>query len=298
MMTLFRMVRLGTAITLSLTMSGQFAGAEFAGSSNYVLSGDCKPISNLTVTIRATQDIVGPKGLGFQLNATAPTVEAGKFTWQQYMMGIGPQNGINYAIQDWYTISGQTGNQTLFVPSKYIWPMPNVTLPKDYSLTISLWNSGDNVIGATFMVQNKDGLVVPPIEAVPMIWIKGALESRFDPVYAFQLNLVGPTGGENLSQGAGWISYTASTPLTVSTGYPKNSKGSCVAVTWITGENSNVIYSPVTSRPNNTFRQTFWVPQQPMTNPTNSGAPVCRGFDPSTNLCITGGHDINDQAPK
>src|ERR1700687_2212469 len=44
----------------------------FGGNHNYILSSDCKPMTDISVTIHATQKIVGPKGLGVQLNANSP----------------------------------------------------------------------------------------------------------------------------------------------------------------------------------------------------------------------------------
>jgi hypothetical protein len=281
----------------------QSGGAPFVGGNNHVVSNSCEPIKDLKVTIHATQDIVGPLGLGFQLNATAPTPT--KYDqehphgptpgWQQYMIGIGPQPGINFAIQLWPL--NFKGNSLLFIPSTVFYSGVGIVLPKNYTLTITLANSGDDVVAAIFSVQ--DGSGKPPTTIpVPLVLLPGAHRI----VTAFQMNLVGPTGGDVLSQGAGWIKYSASTPLTASNkDYPGNYPA-CIATNTLTGENSNMAYDPIVKGADNTLIQSFYVPQRPGSDWGGplSNAPVCVAplkYDYQQQRCSTGGTDVNDQAP-
>jgi hypothetical protein len=77
---------------------------------------------------------------------------------------------------------------------------------------------------------------------------------QFAPINAFQVNLVGPINADSavLSAGAGTITYSARTPLTV-----QNSVPTCTASQFGTGETANSFYGPLDAGPSNLITQTF-----------------------------------------
>jgi hypothetical protein len=232
----------------------------FGGNHNYILSNDCKPVTDISVTIRATQTIVGPKGLGVQLNANSPPPPPGaapKDTpagWQQYMMGIGYRPAFNWVIQNWGSsgILYQEGDP-------YLVPMRNVIWPAGYTLTIALRNDPKgNITGAEFVVADDRGHVLK--RASKMLQdFHGFSKVYLAPINAFQLNLVGPTGGEVLSSGEGTITYAASTPMTVANHFPKTADNQFCVTRLFTAEKANTIYGELPAGPAKTFTQTFSV---------------------------------------
>jgi hypothetical protein len=77
---------------------------------------------------------------------------------------------------------------------------------------------------------------------------------QFAPVNAIQLDLVGPINSDSavLSAGAGSITYSARTPLTV-----QNSIPSCTASQLGTAETATSFYGPLDAGPSNSITQTF-----------------------------------------
>jgi hypothetical protein len=235
----------------------------FGGNHNYILSNDCMPITDLSVTIHATQKIVGPKGLGVQLNANSPasppstSPKDAPAGWQQYMMGIGYRPAFNWAIQNFGTsgILYQGGDPHLVSMRNVIWPV-------GYTLKISLRNDPKgNVIGAEFVVEDERGHVLNRASKTLQDF-HGFSKAYLAPINAFQLNLVGPTGGEVLSSGAGTITYAASTPMTVANHFPKTGDNTfCVATRVFTAEKANTVYGELPAGPAKTFTQSFGVAQ-------------------------------------
>jgi hypothetical protein len=233
----------------------------FGGNHNYILSSDCKPITDVSVTVHATQKIVGPKGLGVQLNANSPPPPPGASPkdapagWQQYMMGIGYRPAFNWAIQNFGSsgILYQGGDP-------YLVPMRNVIWPAGYTLKISLRNDPKgNVTSAEFVVEDDRGHLLNRASKTLQDF-HGFSKAYLAPINAFQLNLVGPTGGEILSSGAGTITYAASTPMTVANHFPKTGDNSfCVASRVFTAEKANTVYGELPAGPTKTFTQTFGV---------------------------------------
>ncbi|MBB5343679.1 hypothetical protein [Tunturibacter empetritectus] len=84
---------------------------------------------------------------------------------------------------------------------------------------------------------------------------------QFAPINAFQVNLVGPINSDSavLSSGAGTITYSAVTPLTVQNSFP-----SCTASQFGTAETANSFYGSLDAGPSNLITQTFSTSAQPM----------------------------------
>jgi hypothetical protein len=233
----------------------------FGGNRNYILSSDCKPMTDVSVTVHATKQIVGPKGLGVQLNANSlplPSPNAppkdSPAVWQQYMMGIGYRPAFNWALQNW----GAHG--MLFGGGEpYLVPMRNVTWPAGYTLRISLKNDPKgNVTGAEFFVEDNRGKILNHA-AKALQDLHGFSKANLAPINAFQLNLVGPTGGEALSSGAGTITYSASTPMTVAKDFPKTADNKSCAAQVFTAEKANTVYGELPAGPTKSFTQTFGI---------------------------------------
>jgi hypothetical protein len=222
--------------------------------SNYLLSSDCNPLIDLSVTIKVTEDIVwqssdGPtEGFGFQLNAYAPSGDLSGY--QQYLIYLGDTELMG-GIDNWGP-NGQLIND--FFP---LTSLPSVTLPAGYALQISLQNDGDgNVTGATYNVFDNQGNTQASVQQ-DLLSQGGVTPADLAPIVAFELDFVGPINGESavLSSGAGWIAYKAASPLTVLSQEPP-----CANSGVVTAETANSFYSwmpaAITS---NSFIQYFGV---------------------------------------
>ena len=130
--------------------------------------------------------------------------------------------------------------------------MPNLTVPAGYQLTISLENdqNGD-VTGVTYVVIDKSGRT---LANVSQNLLSLATPADLAPIIGFELNLVGTANGMSsvLSSGAGTITYTASSVLTV-----LNQEPACAESVYITAETANSFYSELPPTWSNTFTQSF-----------------------------------------
>ena len=253
------------------------AQVPLGGNVNYIFSGDCKPIIGLSVTVTAKDEIVGPEGLGVQLNADSPPPppgtppSSGPAVMQQYMSGIGVNPAFNWAIQN-FAVKGRlfAGNDTELLP------MGNsVNWPRGYSVTISLTNDAKGrITGEDVTIKNGRGVVLKRAN-VALSSIQGFTDADLAPIYAFQLNLVGPVGGQVLSQGTGTIMYSATSKLAAGTQYP-----SC-SVHVGTQETANTSYGRLPTRPATRFTQTFEI-IAPKPAPTR----IAHGACPSS--CVPG----------
>jgi len=225
--------------------------------SNYILYSNCNPLINLSVTIDVTEDIVsesasGPViGFGFQLNAYSPPNETSAF--QQYLIALWstPSGGgeLVGGVDNW-PVSGAN----IINDFPYLTPLPSTTLPAGYQLTISLENDENgNVTGANYVVIDDSGNTLASLP-LNLLSIAGVTPDFLAPIVAFELNFVGPINGESavLSSGAGTITYTASSLLTV-----LNQEPVCTESGYITAETANSFYSDLPSTSGSTFTQSF-----------------------------------------
>jgi hypothetical protein len=128
----------------------------------------------------------------------------------------------------------------------------------------TLQQSDGSVIGATYTVTDNNGTVsMKTIDLYSLPLVAGGAVTGFylAPIASFTLNLVGPERLEIavLSSGAGTITYTASTPLTVLDSVPQ-----CNEFSELTGEQANTVYSQLPAGPANTFTQSFSLTQTPL----------------------------------
>jgi hypothetical protein len=232
--------------------------------SNYILYSYCKPLIDLTITISVTQDIVWQSaslagGFSFQLNAYSPKNELS--AWQQYVIVfLGSINSINFpgfgkligAVDNW-PMSGDNIINDFFDLTAT--PMAEM-IPAGYRLKISLQNDATgNITGATYVIIDDQGRGLANVTKI-LTSISGVTSADLAPIIAFELNLVGPVNGERsvLSSGAGTITYTSSSELTVLSYEP-----SCAESGYVTAETANSFYGVLSATPSTIFTQSFHV---------------------------------------
>jgi hypothetical protein len=223
---------------------------------NYTLTNACKPVENLTVSLKVTQDMMAlvtggyynvnfPNGgFALQLNA-APPIGTG-FQWLQY--GIIVEGGQALGFTQYWNPEGiNEHNQPAIVN------LPSDTIAAGSALTIHLGNdSSGNVNSITYSVTDPTGhqsvLAMPlPLYSNPSYSNNG--QPALVPIEAFQVNVVGPIDIENseFSSGAGDLTYQVSSgSLTV-----QSSPSQCPSVyeSWEqggTGESANTLYGYIT----------------------------------------------------
>jgi len=250
------------------------------GRSNYFLSSECKPVRGLSVAIKVTQDIVADFGFSFQLNAYSP--QGANSKWQQYCVGFdtskGPAPQLVGSIDNWPAkgFDDLTGDLINHFVHLLTLPGPKRVLPAGYEITINLANdSNGNISGVTFIVTDNKGKVtkIPPI-ALTSLSIDRHPSQRITaaelaPIYAFQLNLVGFTNAQitYLTAGAGIITYSAKSPLTVLSKVP-----ACAgAQGTVTLEQANSVYGELPTTPSAQITQSFGTTVRPL---YTSGGPV------------------------
>jgi Hemopexin len=226
--------------------------------SNYIFSGDCKPLLDVTVTIDLTQHIAllgnGPpsddlssvSGYGWQLNCFSPTHETDVI--QQYVIQL--VDGHLYGtVNNWKNAHEALVNQwqlLLFFID---------TVPAHWKLRIALRNDDPgNVTGVTFTVRNGEGETVA--ESDMALTDIGVPAHDLAPIVAFELDFVGPANGESaeLFLGAGTITYTARSELTAMASRPP-----CAESDLNTEETANTVYGLLPPNPATWFQQSFKV---------------------------------------
>lgn len=226
-------------------------GAGLGSNSNYFLY-NCGNILNLSVTINVTEDIVGSDGFGFQVNAYSAASDYDGA--QQYVMTVRPDGTLYAAVDNWQNGSTQLINDFVSIAT-----LPGAKLPAGYSLTIGLQNDPNGIVtGATYTATDNNGNAVgnTSIELLSLNLVGGGPVTAADlaPIVAFQMNFVdwANGGSTTLSSGAGEVTYTSTSPLTVG-----NTEPGCVDWNYGTVETANSIYGPMPVGPSDTFTQSF-----------------------------------------
>jgi hypothetical protein len=243
-------------------------GAGLKSNHNYYLYNDGNPILGLVVTIELTKDIVCDDiGFHVQLNANAPL--GSQTHWQQYVMGFNPDfkdhgrsvgpvvgSSIEYFAKP---NSFDTGHKDPpnAAPLRHL---PDAhTLPAGAKFIIAIKYEGNDVSGAEFTYVEKDGKerhswVIPVPPPVPPYPAPAVPKSVRAPIVAFQVDIVGRSGGDSavMKSGEGTITYSSSGPMTVVARKPP-SEGA------ITAEKANSAYGELPVGPSQTFTQTFTV---------------------------------------
>ena len=254
-------------------------GGGLAGNSNYwITAADPTastglPITGLNISIAVTQDLHIPNGMSIQLNGwSAPD---SNIVWQQYGFSVTPPS-LGWGIENWPTsaygaLLGLPSGGSLNFPGSLEPSLPTVPygsgiLPAGYTLDIVFQEDANgNIPGTTYIVTDLCGNTssIGPVEIVGTSLApsggQGTIpESALAPIYGLQLNLVNMPGSTFIfSSGAGTITYIANEPL-----YVSNSQPSWTAAQGIvTGENSDIAYSELSSTPSSTIVQQFGLAQ-------------------------------------
>ena len=238
--------------------------------SNYLIYNDCDPITGLSVTVEVTKDIKTDIGFSIQLNAYSP--QDANCVWQQYIMIFNTSNGsplrILQMVDNWpsdsfrQSLNLPTGSDLINTHGQLMLTLPGATLPAGYKFTISLTNDKDhNVNGVTYLIVDDKGKSTKADIHLESLFVnhtspaKPITSDDLAPINVFELNLVGPTNGKatHFSAGAGSITYSASSPLTVLSKKPS----CCAAQSTFTKESGNSVYGTLFAGPSQTFTQTF-----------------------------------------
>jgi hypothetical protein len=235
-------------------------------------SGGCANLLNVSVTIVVTKAIVwastgpstppgapfAPPGFSFQLNCYSPTQKSPNLlypAWQQYIINLWSGQLLG-AINTWHTFS----TPVIFPGGEYTTPLgpilPSNTIPADYTLTITLGNDSSGNVNTVTWVVNGTSYTTSPATIPGLLATKGLSATDVAPIVAFTLDLIGPVNGESavLTSGAGTITYSATSPLTVTNAEPTQ----CVEqLTGFTLETATTSYGVLPANPGNPFSQTF-----------------------------------------
>jgi len=252
----------------------------FGSSSNYFIGCNGETLTNLTITINISEDIVPlvsatkakqPHSplLNFQINCYSGLGE--NSVWQQYIFTLSAtETGgkLTALIENWpsaaYAAIIGTGSSD-FIKSTYSDNLANnqpealldsPVLLKNSQLNVTLGtDGGGNVTSATFnaydpagnqLFQNLNTIQIfdlfkrPPNKTTPPV---KAGQNDVSPVVAVEVNIVGGNEGTTvLSSGAGTITYFAAQPL-----YSLTQAPDWVAYGGGTYETANSVYSSLPS---------------------------------------------------
>jgi hypothetical protein len=276
-------------------------GGGLGSNNNYFMysptASGCANLLNVSVTIQVTEEIIwqstgaappgcppapatGTPGLSFQLNCysatTASSSNPGYPAWQQYIINLWGKQLLG-AINTWHTFS----SVVIFPSSEYTTPLGS-GVPTAGNLPVGTYeiilgnDSSGNVNSVSWVVNGVKYTTSPP--GIPaLLTANGLPGTDIAPIIAFTLDLVGPVNAESavLSSGAGIITYSASSPLTVTNAEP----ALCVAdITGFTCERATSSYGELPANPGNPFAQTFAVSATTPLLRRPRGRPLIRGI--------------------
>jgi hypothetical protein len=229
---------------------------ELVSNHNYFLEENGNSILGLSVTVTIDADLISSSnGWSIQLNGYSP---AGNVNgWQQYVVYASPSSSQLVArIDNW----DQSLNE-LVRADVNLTSLPSSTLPSGYAIRIALSNdSSGNITGAAYSASDNNGkslgaVTINIVGQTLRTTKKPATAANLAPIRAFQLNVVGDYGGARatLTSGSGWITYAASSPLSLIDSAPSyvNDTGT------FTAETANLIYGPMPAITSNAVTQAF-----------------------------------------
>jgi hypothetical protein len=230
-------------------------GPGLGSNSNYIFYDNGKTLTNVSVTIQITEDLVSSNGFGFQLNAYSPNPTENTCDFQQFGVAVA-SNALLAFINTWSEKNGILSNEN---PWPTLQSLQSNKLAAGYQLTITLQNDAKtgNVTGCTFNVVDNNGVAQPGLTlsllSLPHATTK-VTQADLAPIVAFELDLVGPFNSEHasLTSGQGTLTLSATNDLTALTSEP--------AGLWAggTAETANSFYSSLpVSYPNGEFWQLF-----------------------------------------
>jgi hypothetical protein len=191
--------------------------------------------------------------------------------WYASVPGSPPANYPaiqQYIIDLWGTqLSGAVNTWTntgaiIILPSgnEYTTPLgsalSSTVIPAGYTLTVKLGNDSSGNVNSISWVVNGTSYPSSPLSLPNLLTSNGLLATNIAPIVAFTVGLVGPVNGESavISSGSGTITYSASSPLTVTNVEPLG----CGAVsTGFTLETATTSYGVLPANSGNPFSQSF-----------------------------------------
>lgn len=238
--------------------------AGLGSNSNYLFSCGDIPMTGVTVSIKAYEEIAGSDGFGFQVNCYSAKGDYDGA--QQYVITLDPHTSpptLLAWVNNWHTTSSAVVNHLVTLAT-----LPGGVLPAGYELKISLQNnSSGQITGANYQCLNSSGTVIGN-QTINLLSISGVTAEDLAPIVAFQLNFVDwANGGDTtLSSGNGTIVYTANNPMEV-----MNTEPSYVDWGFSTEERANSSYSVLPNHANEGFTQTFqYVPSGEVVSKTSA----------------------------
>lgn len=240
------------------TFGSQPAPSAGLGSNSNYLMSNCGNMTDVSVMVNVTQDIVGSDGFGFQLNAYSAKKEYDG--GQQYLIYLDPHSSpaTMYCMVDNWTDSSSGLNQIINHIVELA-TLPSQKLPAGYALAINLENdSSANITGAKYQAFDNKGNSIgqQTIALTSLKLVSGAPVTSSDlaPIVSFQMDFVDYLNGgvTTLSSGAGYMTIASNKSITV-----ESSEPSCVDVDFSTVERANSSYGKLPANPNGIFTQTF-----------------------------------------
>jgi hypothetical protein len=237
-------------------------GGRYSNSNYFFANGDCQPITGLTVSLTATTDIVASGAWTMQLNACS---QQGLDSSQQYAFRIDGDSIVGI-INNWENSATAIVYGGVSVGGTQV----ANTLPAGCTLQIALQYTGTVVSGAVFTTLCNGEI----IESKPLsVSDAGCTDlgsvgsghtcigyqspADLSAITAFQLNIVGPGGGNatTFTGGSGNIVYTVSDGALT----PSSNPPGCVANSFCTDETSNATYGELNSCSAQSLTQSFGI---------------------------------------
>jgi hypothetical protein len=224
--------------------------------SNYLMS-NCANLTDVSLMVNVTQDIVGSDGFGFQVNCYSAKRDYDAA--QQYLIYLDPHSSpaqLYCMVDNWTITPAQAQIINHIVP---LATLPSQKLPAGYALNISLENdSSGNVTGAKYTAFDSKGnsIGTQTITLQSLKTVSGSQVTSADlaPIVSLQVDFVDYLNGgvTKLSSGAGYMTIAANEKITVDSSEP-----SCVDWDYVTVERANSSYGELPANPNGIFTQTF-----------------------------------------
>ena len=239
---------------LAFPRMAEAQGPYLPSSKNVIFVNKCQSLQNLTVSLRATQNLItlGNNGFSLQLNCypqTHPqaTYRGKPLDWFQYVIAV-QNNSVLWGVQYWSKVKGfgfsPSPNYVSFASA------PSNRVPAGSVMKIALdTKANGNVTKAKFSVTGSKGEVSSHTFTFP--------SNILYAIYGFQVNLVGPPSGTHtckFTSAGGFLNYSVSSgTLAVQGGRIPytGATNTCGGPQIVTGETSNVVYGqPLTTSGN------------------------------------------------
>jgi hypothetical protein len=230
--------------------------SQLGSNSNYLMS-NCSNLTDVSLMVNVTQDIVGSDGFGFQVNAYS--AKGDYDAAQQYLIYLDPHSSpaeLYCMVDNWTVTPAQAQVINHIVP---LATLPSQKLPAGYSLAISLQNdSSGNITGAQYTAFDDKGnsIGTQTITLLSLSTVSGGPVTAADlaPIVSFQVDFVDYLNGgvTTLSSGAGYMTIGSNKTITVESSPP-----SCIDWDFSTVERANSSYGKLPANPNGAFTQTF-----------------------------------------